>query len=78
MGFADLNLSLLNRKNMGIKGFIERIKNIIERIRRVLLVSTKPSKDEFIQTVKVTGLGIIVIGIIGFVIFLAIQAIGGL
>ena len=40
---------------MGIKSVIERIKNVIERIRRVLLVSTKPSKDEFFQTVKVTG-----------------------
>ena len=63
---------------MGIKSFVERIKIIVERVRRVLLVSTKPSKEEFFQTVKVTGLGIIVIGVIGFAIFLAIQAMGGL
>ena len=63
---------------MGIKSIIERLKNVVERIRRVLLVSTKPSKDEFFQTVKVTGLGIIVIGVIGFVIFLVIQSFGGL
>ena len=54
------------------------IRNFIERIRRVLLVSTKPSKEEFKQTVKITGLGIIVIGVIGFAIFIAIQAVGGL
>ena len=69
---------VLNKKNMGIKNVIERLKNVIERIRRVLLVSTKPTKDEFVQTVKVTGLGIIVIGVIGFAIFLVIQAVGGL
>ncbi len=54
------------------------VKSLIERVRRVLLVSTKPSKEEFLQTVKITGLGIIVIGVVGFVIFLAIQSIGGL
>ena len=57
---------------------IERIKTVIERIRRVLLVSTKPSKEEFLQTVKITGLGIVLIGVIGFAIFLIIQSIGGL
>ena len=54
------------------------IRNTIERIRRVLLVSNKPDKYEYKQTVKITGLGIAVIGVIGFVIFLAVQAIGGL
>ena len=54
------------------------IKNIAERIRRVLLVATKPDKDEFKQSVKVTGMGVAIIGVIGFIIFLAIQLIGGL
>ena len=51
---------------------------LLERIRRVLLISTKPTKTEYRQTVKITGLGFLVIGIIGFVIFLAVQLIGGL
>lgn len=54
------------------------IKNFIERIRRVLLVSTKPDKDEFKQSVKITGMGIVVIGLVGFAVFMAIQLIGGL
>ena len=54
------------------------LRNSIERIRRVLLVSNKPDKYEYKQTVKITGIGIVIIGIIGFIIFLVVQAIGGL
>jgi protein translocase SEC61 complex gamma subunit len=51
---------------------------LIERMKRILLVATKPDKLEYRQTVKITGLGFIVIGIVGFAIFLAVQLIGGL
>ncbi len=46
---------------------------IIERIRRVLLISSKPDKYEFRQSLKITGIGIIIIGVIGFIIFLIVQ-----
>ena len=49
------------------------IKNTLERMRRVLLIANKPDKDEFKQSAKITGLGFLIIGIIGFVIFLAVQ-----
>lgn len=51
---------------------------LTERIRRILLVASKPDKTEYRQTVKITGLGFVVIGVIGFVIFIAVQLIGGL
>ena len=49
------------------------MKQLIEKIRRVLLVSSKPDKEEFMQSFKITGLGILLIGVIGFVIFLLIN-----
>jgi protein translocase SEC61 complex gamma subunit len=49
------------------------IKNTIERMRRVLLVASKPDKTDFRQAVKITGLGFVIIGVIGFVIFLTVQ-----
>ncbi len=49
------------------------IRNTIERMRRVLLIASKPDKTEFKQATKITGLGLVIIGIIGFVIFLAVQ-----
>ena len=48
---------------------------VIERIRRVLLISSKPDKDEFRQSLKISGIGLIIIGVIGFVIFLIVQVL---
>ena len=46
------------------------LKNFIKNCVRVLKVTRKPSKEEYFASVKITGLGIILIGLIGFVIFL--------
>jgi protein transport protein SEC61 subunit gamma-like protein len=48
------------------------------QIRRVLLVANKPDKEEFKLSIKITGLGFIIIGIIGFIIFIVSQLLGGL
>ncbi len=44
-------------------------------MRRVLLVANKPDKSEFKQSAKITGLGFLVIGIIGFIIFIIVQLV---
>lgn len=49
------------------------IGSFLRSCKRVLKVATKPSKEEFWKTSKVTGLGILLIGAIGFVIFLIFQ-----
>jgi len=51
------------------------VKQIIEKIRRVLLVSSKPDKDEFMQSFKITGIGLLLIGVIGFIIFLIVNVL---
>lgn len=56
---------------MNIKGFIERTK-------RVLLIASKPDKEEFKLSVKITSIGMVIIGIIGFAIFMLAQLVGGL
>ena len=48
-----------------------KLKTFILQSRRVLAVTKRPSKDEFITTVKVTGIGIAVIGLIGFLLTIA-------
>ncbi len=47
-----------------------RIKRFLKETVRVLRITKKPSKEEYKSLVKVTGIGISIIGIIGFVIFL--------
>lgn len=47
------------------------IKALFRQWRRVLFITRKPSKDEFIGAGKICILGIFLIGLIGFGIFLA-------
>mgnify|MGYP003967961267 CR=1 FL=1 len=46
----------------------QKFKNYVIECKRVLRVTKKPSNDEFKAIVKVSGLGILVIGAIGFLI----------
>lgn len=52
---------------------LKQISNFIKESRRVLRVTKKPSKEEYRTIVKVSGLGILAIGLIGFVITLTKQ-----
>lgn len=55
------------------KTLMSRLKSFAKECARVLKVTKKPSKFEFKTTVKVTGIGILVIGFIGFVITMIRQ-----
>jgi len=48
----------------------EKLKGFLLESRRVLKVTKKPSNDEFKVIVKVSGLGILMIGFIGFIVFM--------
>ncbi|MFH1721169.1 MAG: protein translocase SEC61 complex subunit gamma [Candidatus Altiarchaeota archaeon] len=37
--------------------------------RRILRLTRKPKKSEYTETARITGLGIIAIGFLGFVVF---------
>lgn len=51
----------------------ERIKNFLSQCRRVITVASKPDKEELKTSIKITGIGIIIIGMIGFVISMIFQ-----
>jgi protein transport protein SEC61 subunit gamma-like protein len=57
---------------------IEGLKNFILQCKRVLMVTRKPTKEEFINISKVTGLGICLLGAIGFIIHVPIVYLKGL
>jgi protein translocase SEC61 complex gamma subunit len=56
-------------KSKGPSIFV-RLKNKLSNFKRVINVARKPSKEEFFSSIKITGSGIALIGVIGFVIFL--------
>lgn len=49
----------------------DRFKRFFQECKRVLRVTKKPDKQEFLTIVKVSALGMAVIGVIGFLISLA-------
>ena len=54
----------------------ERLDKFVKDSKRVLKVSRKPDRAEYFEFAKITALGILVIGIIGFVIVIVGQLIG--
>ncbi len=55
---------------------LDKIKSFIGHSKRVLQISTKPQRDDFLSAAKVTGLGIVLIGSIGFLIYLVFNIAG--
>lgn len=49
---------------------MENLRSFIANSKRVLVIAKKPDRKEFEIMAKVTGIGIIIIGIIGYVIYL--------
>jgi len=64
------------------KGFTDRARDVQQKVEartqrigkgkygRVLRMARKPTNEEYERTVKITGLGILAIGAIGFVIYI--------
>ncbi len=47
----------------------------VTECKRVLRITKKPDRQEFSTVVKVSGLGILVIGLIGFILHMISQAL---
>ncbi len=54
---------------------LEAIRGFLKQCERVLRVSKKPDFEEYRTVSQVTGIGIIIIGIIGFIITIGTQVI---
>ncbi len=52
-----------------------RFGSFLAECKRVLLITRKPTKQEYKELVKITGIGLLVIGFIGFIISLVYQLI---
>ncbi|OPY25730.1 MAG: preprotein translocase subunit SecE [Methanobacterium sp. PtaU1.Bin242] len=53
----------------------ESITRFIKMNQRVLKVAKRPDREEYLNVSKITGIGIIIIGVVGFVITLIAQLI---
>jgi len=54
------------------------LKNFVYECRRVLRVARKPDRDEYLQISRITGIGMVLIGVLGFIITLISYLVGGM
>ncbi|NIO19439.1 MAG: protein translocase SEC61 complex subunit gamma [Candidatus Aenigmarchaeota archaeon] len=52
------------------------IKELIKNYRRVMQIARKPNKEEFLSTSKICAIGLVLIGFVGFIIFLPFILLG--
>lgn len=61
------------REETGTK-IIGKLKSFYEKSKRVWLVLKKPTRKEYEMVAKISAIGIVVLGLIGFLISIIIQA----
>ncbi|MFH1225541.1 MAG: protein translocase SEC61 complex subunit gamma [Candidatus Diapherotrites archaeon] len=49
------------------------VSGFIDSTKRILTVSKKPDRKEYATMVKITGLGILLIAVVGFVVMLIFR-----
>ena len=54
------------------------IKETLQNYVRVLSIAKKADKEEFLDTVRICGIGIGIVGVIGFTFYFVSALIGGL
>jgi protein transport protein SEC61 subunit gamma-like protein len=60
----------MNTDNLSPTDLKNQLMDKLREYRRVLKISEKPDREEFEMSAKVTGAGIIIIGLIGFIFYL--------
>ncbi len=53
------------------------LREFFRECKRVFRVARKPDKSEYMTIVKVTGLGMLLIGLVGFAVMAVARMLGG-
>lgn len=61
--------------NLSVEDVKEKIFYAVSETRRILTLTRKPRRKEYDDVAKTTGIGIIIVGLLGFVIFLISHVI---
>ncbi len=54
---------------------IVEIRKFIENSKRVMKVATKPTKEEYIRTLKITSAGVGLLGAMAFVVYVVFELV---
>ncbi len=58
------------------KSVLVRFRKFLSESKRILMLARKPTKQEYIVIAKITGLGMIIIGLMGMIIKLFAMYLG--
>ena len=58
-------------------GSLNNLKNFVEKSKRVWLVLKKPTRKEFESVAKISAIGILLLGALGFLISIIVKLIIG-
>ena len=61
---------------MDFKKYLIKLKSFIKECTRVLKITKKPTTEEYKSIVKVTAIGLVIIGLVGFIITIGAMLIG--
>tara|TARA_Y100000310_G_C20692743_1_gene823417 strand:- start:3483 stop:3671 length:189 start_codon:yes stop_codon:yes gene_type:complete len=61
---------------MDLKQYWVKFKTFLKECKRVLKITKKPSKEEFQTIVKICAIGMVIIGILGFIITIGATLLG--
>ncbi len=62
-----------NRKEEQKPNLASKLKDRLANYQRTIEIAHKPDRDEFISSMKITVTGIVLVGLIGFIIFIVFQ-----
>lgn len=65
----------INKKDISETFKQENITHVIKSYLRVLKLTKKPSREEFLTIAKVAGAGIIAVGLLGFIVYVLLVII---
>lgn len=63
--------------DISTKNISARVSETINEYLRVLKLARKPTREEFIMISKIAGAGLILIGVLGFIIYLLVTVLPG-
>ncbi|MGC9311008.1 MAG: protein translocase SEC61 complex subunit gamma [Candidatus Aenigmatarchaeota archaeon] len=55
-----------------------KLKSFVKQCRRILTIATKPGKTEYFGLSKVVAAGVLLLGVVGFILYLVFYAIKSL
>ncbi len=54
----------------------KKLKTFLKQCKRILTIATKPGKDEYFSYSKIIAIGVLALGLFGFIFYLIFSYLG--